>query len=218
MKFEIQRNQMVESQLRANLVIDETILDAFSNVQREKYFPEHLQSVSYIDDNIYLNSKRFFLRPFILGKLIFNLNLGVEKNVLDVGSCNGYSAAILSNLFKKVTCVEEDEDSFNFLTNVCKEEKLQNVKILKQKFSSTKDLGTLFDNILINGEINSDPVNLINHLKLGGKLATIIREHRVSFAVVYIKKNNNTFDKIRIFDASAPLLIDYKSKEPVFSF
>ncbi len=218
MKFEIQRNQMVESQLRANLVIDENILDAFSNVKREKYFPQHLQSVSYIDDNIYLNSKRFVLRPFILGKLISNLNLGVEKNVLDVGSCNGYSAAILSHLFKKVTCVEEDDESFNFLTNVCKEEKLQNVKILKQKFSSTKDLGTLFDNILINGEINSDPVNLINHLKLGGKLATIIREHRVSFAVVYIKKNNNTFDKIRIFDASAPLLIDYKSKEPVFSF
>ena len=218
MKFEIQRNQMVESQLRANLVIDETILDAFSNVEREKYFPEHLQSVSYIDDNIYLNSKRFFLRPFILGKLIFNLNLGVEKNVLDVGSCNGYSAAILSNLFKKVTCVEEDEDSFNFLTNICKQENLQNVKILKQNFSSTEGLGTLFDNILINGEINSDPVNLISHLKLGGKLATIIREDRVSFAVIYIKKNNNTFDKIRIFDASAPLLINYKSKEPVFSF
>ena len=218
MKFEIQRNQMVESQLRANLVIDETILDAFSNVQREKYFPEHLQSVSYIDDNIYLNNKRFFLRPFILGKLIFNLNLGVEKNVLDVGSCNGYSAAILSNLFKKVTCVEEDEDSFNFLTNICRQENLQNVKILKQNFSSTEGLGTLFDNILINGEINSDPVNLISHLKLGGKLATIIREDRVSFAAIYIKKNNNTFDKIRIFDASAPLLIDYKSKEPVFSF
>ena len=218
MKFEIQRNQMVESQLRANLVIDETILDAFSNVQREKYFPEHLQSVSYIDDNIYLNNKRFFLRPFILGKLIFNLNLGVEKNVLDVGSCNVYSAAILSNLFKKVTCVEEDEDSFNFLTNICRQENLQNVKILKQNFSSTEGIGTLFDNILINGEINSDPVNLISHLKLGGKLATIIREDRVSFAVIYIKKNNNTFDKIRIFDASAPLLINYKSKEPVFSF
>ena len=37
MKFEIQRNQMVESQLRANLVIDETILDAFSSVKRENY-------------------------------------------------------------------------------------------------------------------------------------------------------------------------------------
>ena len=135
-----------------------------------------------------------------------------------MGSCNGYSAAILSNLFKKVTCVEEDEDSFNFLTNICRQENLQNVKILKQNFSSTEGLGTLFDNILINGEINSDPVNLIGHLKLGGKLATIIREDRVSFAVIYIKKNNNTFDKIRIFDASAPLLINYKSKEPVFSF
>jgi len=35
---------------------------------------------------------------------------------------------------------------------------------------------------------------------------------------MYVKKENDTFDKIRIFDASAPLLINYKSAEPVFSF
>ena len=66
--------------------------------------------------------------------------------------------------------------------------------------------------------MNSDPLNLIQYLKIGGKLATVIREDRTSFAVIYIKKEQNHFDKIRIFDASAPLLINYKSKEPVFSF
>jgi Protein-L-isoaspartate carboxylmethyltransferase len=79
MKFDNQRNQMVESQLRANLVIDESILEAFGSVQREKFFPEDLQSVSYIDDTIYLNKTRFVLRPFVLGKLISNLNLGADK-------------------------------------------------------------------------------------------------------------------------------------------
>jgi protein-L-isoaspartate(D-aspartate) O-methyltransferase len=218
MKFEIQRNQMVESQLRANLVIDESILDAFSSVKRENYFPENLRSVAYADDNIFINNRRFVIRPFVLAKLIFNLHLGTDKNVLDVGSCNGYSAAILSKLCKKVVCLEEDEETFDYLSSVCKKEKLENVKVIKQSLSSTESIGTQFDNILINGEVNSDPLNLIQYLKIGGKLATVIREDRTSFAVIYIKKEQNHFDKIRIFDASAPLLINYKSKEPVFSF
>ena len=218
MKFEIQRNQMVESQLRANLVIDETILDAFSSVKRENYFPDHLKSVAYADDNIFINKTRFVLRPFVLGKLIHNLNIGLDKNVLDVGSCYGYSAAILSKLFKKVICLEEDDESFHFLSNNCNNEKLPNVKFLKQELLSEKSLGLSFDNILINGEVNSDPLNLIKALKVGGKLATVIREDRASYAVVYIKSANNHFDKLRVFDASAPLLINYKNKEPVFSF
>ena len=218
MKFDNQRNQMVESQLRANLVIDESILDAFGSVQREKYFPEDLQSISYMDDTIFLNKIRFVLRPFILGKLISNLNLGVDKNVLDVGSSNGYSAAILAKLFKKVTCIEEDESIFDSLVDICKAQKLQNVKIIKQSFLSTEVVKDSFDNILVNGEINSDPLNFINYLKIGGKLVAIFRDGVVSYAVTYIKNNKNTYDKIRTFDASASLLINYKSKDPVFSF
>lgn len=218
MKFDNQRNQMVESQLRANLVIDESILEAFGSVRREKYFPEDLQSVSYMDDTIYLNKTRFVLRPFVLGKLISNLNLGADKNVLDVGSSNGYSVAILAKLFKKVTCIEEDDIIFDSLVDICKEQKLQNIKIIKQNFLSTEISKDSFDNILVNGEINSDPLNLINFLKIGGKLATIFREDAISYAVTYIKNNKNTYDKIRTFDASASLLINYKSKDPVFSF
>jgi protein-L-isoaspartate(D-aspartate) O-methyltransferase len=218
MKFEIQRNQMVESQLRANLVIDETILDAFTSIKRENFFPDHLKSVAYTDDCIFINKTRFVLRPFVLGKLISNLNIGLDKNVLDVGSCNGYSSAILSKIFKKVFCLESDNEALEILKNNCDQEKLLNVKIIQDDFLSEKSLGTSFDNILINGEINSDPVNLIKSLKIGGRLVSVIREERISYAVTYIKNENNHYDKLRIFDASAPLLINYKSKEPVFSF
>ena len=158
------------------------------------------------------------MRPFILGKLISNLNLGDDKNVLDVGSSNGYSAAILAKLFKKVTCIEEDESIFDSLVDICKAQKLQNVKIIKQSFLSTEVVKDSFDNILVNGEINSDPLNFINYLKIGGKLVAIFRDGVVSYAVTYIKNNKNTYDKIRTFDASASLLINYKSKDPVFSF
>jgi hypothetical protein len=61
-------------------------------------------------------------------------------------------------------------------------------------------------------------LNLINSLKIGGKLVAIFRQDAVSYAVTYLKNNKNTYDKIRTFDASASLLINYKSKDPVFSF
>jgi len=218
MKFENQRNHMVESQLRANLVLNENILDAFRVTKRENYFSETLKSLAYMDDNIFISDSRFVLRPFIFGKLLCNLNIGMDKNILDVGSSNGYSSSVLSQLFKKVISLEEDENCFNFVTKICKEENLQNIKVIKDSFLGIKNLNKTFDNILINGEVNSNPINLIKLLNLNGKLVTIFREEKHSYAVMYVKKENDTFDKIRIFDASAPLLINYKSVEPVFSF
>ena len=91
-------------------------------------------------------------------------------------------------------------------------------RVIKNSFLETENLKSTFDSILINGEVDSNPINLIKLLKLNGKLVTIFRDGRSSYACMYIKKENNTFDKLRIFDASSPALINYKSKEPVFTF
>jgi len=138
MKFENQRNEMVESQLRPNLVLNENILQAFSTVKREKYFSTKFQSISYMDDNIFINDERFVLRPFILGKLISNLDIGLDKNVLDVGSTNGYSSSILSYLFKKVVSLEDNDTCADLITKVCKDENLQNIKVIKNSFLETE--------------------------------------------------------------------------------
>ena len=176
MKFKNQRVEMVESQLRPNLVLNENILQAFSTVRREKYFSVDLRSISYMDDNIFINKDRFVLRPFVLGKLISNLDIGLEKNVLDVGSTNGYSSSILSHLFKKVTSLEDNDICANFITRVCIEENLHNIKVVQNSFLETGNLKSTFDNILINGEVNSNPINFIKLLKLNGKLATIFKD------------------------------------------
>jgi len=138
MKFENQRNEMVESQLRPNLVLNENILQAFSTVKREKYFSTKFQSISYMDDNIFINNERFVLRPFILGKLISNLDIGLDKNVLDVGSTNGYSSSILSYLFKKVVSLEDNDTCADLITKACKDENLQNIKVIKNSFLETE--------------------------------------------------------------------------------
>ena len=134
MKFENQRNEMVESQLRPNLVIDENILEAFSTVKREKYFSTKFQSISYMDDNIFINNERFVLRPFILGKLISNLDIGLDKNVLDVGSTNGYSSSILSYLFKKVVSLEDNDTCADLLQKYAKMKIYKTLKLLKTLF------------------------------------------------------------------------------------
>ena len=217
MKFEYQRKQMVESQLRANLVIDESILDSFSKVKLENFLSDNLKSIAYIDDNIFVNQNRFILRPFILGKLISNLNLKNNSAVLDIGSCTGYSSAILANLFKKVYSVENDQFCFEENKKNLSNEKILNVKLYNNNYMNLDFEDMQFDNVLINGELNDDPLFLINLLKPNGKITAIFRDKKNSYAVSYIKKQNS-FDKIRIFDASSPLLIDCKNKEPAFTF
>ena len=174
MKFENQRNEMVESQLRPNLVLNENILQAFGTVKREKYFSTKLQSISYMDDNIFINDERFVLRPFVLGKLISNLDIGLDKNVLDVGSTNGYSSSILSYLFKKVVSLEDNDTCADLITKACKGENLQNIKVIKNSFLETENLKSTFDSILINGEVDSNPINLIKVVKIKWKASYYI--------------------------------------------
>lgn len=217
MKFEYQRKQMVESQLRANLVTDESILDSFLTILYENFLPEKLKSIAYVDDLININDNRFLLRPFILGKLISNLNLDLKFNILDIGSCTGYSSAILSKLFKKVYSVESDKHCFEESKINISKSKILNIRLFNQNYNELNLEDNKFDNILINGAINANPLYLINFLKLNGKLLTIFNDGTNSYAACYIKKKKS-FDKVRIFDASSPLLINYKNKAPVFSF
>ena len=55
MKFENQRNEMVESQLRPNLVLNENILQAFSTVKREKYFYKDWNNLEKKEFEIIIN-------------------------------------------------------------------------------------------------------------------------------------------------------------------
>ena len=111
----LQRLNMVESQVRPSDVTDRRIIKAMLEVPREKFVPAALASMAYMDEPVPLAARngsgiRYMLAPRTFAKLVQLAEIDPEAVVLDVGCAAGYSTAVLARLAKRVVAVESDKD------------------------------------------------------------------------------------------------------------
>ena len=102
MDFAKARRNMVESQLRTNRVIEPAIVTAMGSVPRERFLPDALAAVAYIDEDLPLGGGRFLMEPMIFGRMLQEAMPGPEDAVLLIGCGTGYSAAVLAKLCSAV--------------------------------------------------------------------------------------------------------------------
>src|SRR5579864_6839235 len=108
--FALARRNMIDGQLRPNRVTNSLLLDAVSELPRERFLPDRLKPVAYADNDIPLGGGRFLMEPMVLARLIQVLQVRPGDRALDVACGQGYGAALLSRLANKVVAVECDRD------------------------------------------------------------------------------------------------------------
>ena len=212
MDFELARKKMVENQIRANKVTDISIIDAFNYVRREKFVPDSLKAISYIDEDIQLSRNRFMMKPMILARLFQSLSLQGNENILHIGSNTGYSSAILSRICSSVICIESDKKLFETSVNVFSEMGFDNVIPLHGLMEHGVIKEAPFDIIFIEGSIEIEPKTLFGQLNDNGKLIVIIRPEnmKIGKAKLFFKKNNEIGIE-NLFDAQVSKLSIFKS-------
>ena len=218
MDFELARKKMVDNQIRANKVTDLSIIDAFKYVQREKFVPNSLREISYIDEDIQLSRNRFMIKPMILARLFQSLSLNGNENILHIGSNTGYSSAILSRICSSVICIESDKKLFEISVNIFSEMGFDNVIPLHGSMENGVIKEAPFDIIFIEGSIEREPKSLFNQLNENGKLIVIIRpvNMKIGKAKLFFRKKNEIGIE-NLFDAQVSKLSIFKSNSK-FSF
>ena len=218
MDFELARKKMVDNQIRANKVTDLNIIDAFKYVQREKFVPNSLREISYIDEDIQLSRNRFMIKPMILARLFQSLSLNGNENILHIGSNTGYSSAILSRICSSVICIESDKKLFEISVNIFSEMGFDNVIPLHGSMENGVIKEAPFDIIFIEGSIEREPKSLFNQLNENGKLIVIIRpvNMKIGKAKLFFRKKNEIGIE-NLFDAQVSKLSIFKSNSK-FSF
>jgi protein-L-isoaspartate(D-aspartate) O-methyltransferase len=212
MQHSTRQLNMIESQLRPNNIIDENLILAFQKVKQENFLPEELKKLSYIDDHIRFSKKSFILKPLIFAKFLNILKLESADTVLEIGSGGGYTASLLSSLVNNVYSVEEDKDVYDLTIKNIKNNKFINIKNFCYNYKQLNIPELKFDKIIINGSVNGDPVNLLEKLKNNGKLICILKVDSSSNIYLYNKKAKG-YEKLKITNANAPILINYIDKE-----
>ena len=209
---------MVENQIRANKVTSLNVINAFLDVPREKFVPDALQEISYVDEDIQLSRNRFMMKPMILARLFQSLNLKGNENILHVGSNSGYGSAILSRMCSSVISLESDKKLFETSIHTFSNMGFDNVVPLHGSMENGVEKEAPFDIIFIEGSIETEPKRLFGQLNENGKLIAIIRPANIKIGKAKLFfKISNEIGLENLFDAQVSKLSIFKSKTK-FSF
>lgn len=211
--FDAARKAMVESQIRANKVIDEQIIDAFSTIPRENFVPKSMRDIAYVDEDISLSSGRYVMEPMVMARLFQALELSSDSSVLVVGTGSAYGAAILSKIVSSVIAIDSRAAMVQKAEQNLAGLEIGNVAVIKAKLQDGYVEESPFDAIFIEGAIEVMPENLVSQLAPGGSIAAVWRPSGSKIGVASLWSRTGTnITRRELFNAQVPVLEEFKAK------
>ena len=217
--FQKMKENMILGQFLPGLIKDESLLNAFNQINREKYLPGNLKHLAYSDISIKVSEERYLITPYSLAKIIEKSEVSSKDVVLLVGSCYGYESAIVSKISSAVMALEEDLSFHKQAEINLKNNLIDNVVNINDKFSSGCEKYAPFDIIIFLGSLNKPNKNILNQLSNNGKLM-ICESYNSSLdeskLYMYSKINKN-IHKEYICDLNIPKLMFNYDQQSIFT-
>jgi protein-L-isoaspartate(D-aspartate) O-methyltransferase len=207
--FAAAREAMVESQLRPQGVTDPAVLAAMGRIAREKFLPSHTRPLAYVDRAVGIGDGRFISAPAVLGKLLTQMMPEVGQRALVVGAGTGYSATVIGAMGLDVTALESSAE----LAAVARELK---VKVTEGPLEAGFAQGAPYDQILIDGAVETIPDAIVEQLADGGRLGAAIVDRGITRLLVG-RKAGGAFGYLSIGDAGVPVLPGF-NRPKAFTF
>ena len=213
--FQKMKENMILGQFLPGMIKGESLLNAFNQVDREKYLPNNLKHLAYSDNSIKVENERYLVSPYSLAKMIEKSEINSKDVVLLVGSGYGYESAILSKISSTVMALEEDSNFHKQAEKNLKNNLIDNVVNINDRLSLGCEKYSPFDIIIILGSLNRPSENLLNQLSNNGKLMiceSFNANLDESKLFVYTRINKSIYKEF-ICDLNLPRLnFDYKHK------
>jgi len=213
MEFEKARFNMVESQIRANSVVDPMVLEAMGRLPRELFVPKALRGIAYVDEDLPLDDGRALMEPLVLARLIQAAAVRETDVVLDVGCATGYSSAVLAGMASTVVCLEENDDLATRATRTLTDLGIDNAVVVTGPLAEGYARQAPYDVILIGGAIPAVPEVLRRQLADGGRLVAVIGDGGWSSKLTVIERHGDAFGHRSLFDAATPVLPSFQAEE-----
>ena len=209
------RKNMVDNLIRPANVTNSKLLSALEEVQRDKFLPSNLGSLSYSETELRIQNDRKSISPWLLAKMLQFLDLNPRDNVLSLAAGFGYSCALMSSLANFVVAVEMHGLATEAQTRLI-ENGYDNILVKEGNISGGAKKEGPYDAILIEGAVEYINEEIISQLKLEGRIMAIFKEKNLGQCRLGTKTNSGV-QWSNIFEANCALLNEFK-KEKAFSF
>jgi protein-L-isoaspartate(D-aspartate) O-methyltransferase len=211
MDIALQRKNMVESQVRPSDVTDRRIIRAMLDIPRERFVPERSRAIAYMDEALVLGSGRTLMAPRLVARMIQALDLGDADTVLEIGAATGYTAAILARIAQRVVALEQVPTLADAAKAALAATGADNVSVVTGDLTAGRGADAPFDAILVSGAVDELPDTILDQLKDGGRLVTVVASGPLG-RVVQWRRFGGTFDQRVLFEAGAAPLPGFQRK------
>ena len=168
--FQKQRTRMVDKQIHLRGIQSEIVLSAMQKVARHKFVPSSRIDEAYEDRAMPIGFDQTISQPYIVALMTSLLDLQVHDRVLEIGTGCGYQTAILAQIVNQVYTIELidqlAQQAWDRLTRL-------GYKNIAWKvgngYRGWVDRSP-FDRIIVTAAPPTIPPQLIEQLKIGGKM------------------------------------------------
>lgn len=216
MDFAAARQNMVDCQILPNRVDDQRIVDALLKIPREKFVPDNLTGIAYVDEIVPLGGQRYVMEAMVVARLLQTAALNAEDVALSIGCGTGYATAVLAQIVDTVVAVEPDKGLAQKANENLAAIGLDNVAVVEGKLEDGNIEQGPYNVIFFDGAVQTVPDAICDQLAEGGRLVAIVAGERVGTAYLY-SRFGGVISKREVFDAGTPLLPGF-GKQKAFVF
>jgi protein-L-isoaspartate(D-aspartate) O-methyltransferase len=168
--FSLEREEMVERQLKRRGIKEELILEAFRAVPREAFIGGNNVHLAYGDHPLPIEAGQTISQPYIVALMIQAAQIKPGDKVLEVGAGSGYAAAVMSRISARVIAIERQHELVGLARERLGRLGYENVAIVEADGTKGWPDEAPYDAILAAASGSHVPKPLIDQLAPGGRI------------------------------------------------
>lgn len=218
MQTEIAREQMIHQQLRAWHVLDQTVLDTFARVPRERFVPPAYAEVAFADTDIPLGGDDHMLAPKVAGRIVQAVAPQPTDRVLEIGTGSGYLTACLAAHACSVRSLEIRADLAKTAAENLKSAGVRNAAVEHRDAYAPEALGNgVYEVIVLTGSLPARDARFEERLAPGGRLFVVLGSGAVMEASLVTRAADGSLTCTEIFETVLKPLVG-APQPPAFRF
>jgi protein-L-isoaspartate(D-aspartate) O-methyltransferase len=217
MNIEQARFNMIEQQIRPWDVLDQDVLNLLAIVKRENFVPAAYRELAFADLELPLPAGQHMFAPRIEARVLQELAVKKHESVLEIGAGSGYMAALLAHRARHVLTIDIAPE----LAELAKQNLAANGVLNAQVETGDGARGWIgaapYDVICVSGGLPVLPQEMLEQLKVGGRLAAFVGVAPVMKAQIITRIDEKQFRVADVFETYVEPLVN-AVEPPRFKF
>ena len=168
--FALDREAMVDRQIRARGITAPAVLAAMRKVPRHRFVPAGVTHMAYNDHAVPIGSGQTISQPYIVAYMTEAADISPRDKVLEIGTGSGYQAAILGEIAREVYTIEIIPELAEGARSLLRELGYTNVHAKTGNGYLGWPERAPFDAILVTAAPDQVPQALVDQLAPGGRM------------------------------------------------